>query len=262
MKQNKILRRVAKVLAVARVIYQEMGIHHSLWYMLIATIKGLGRLINDSYLILYSTVRRKPLIHVIGDSHAMTFRRNKPFVAHHIGAATAHNLKKKDTSTHSNEKLFDTIDRIRMKDIVILLFGEIDCRIHAYYQFRKNDEKNTISEILDMTIANYGEVMEQIRELGINPSIHSISPATTVGNEYNFPYYADPEVRCEITRMFNEKLEAFCNRNGYPYIDVYSKVCDENGLMLEEYAADSIHLNTRVVELAKTELREKLGIKL
>jgi len=81
-----------------------------------------------------------------------------------------------------------------------------------------------------------------------------------VGNEYNFPFYATPEMRCEITRMFNEKLEAFCEKNDYVYIDVYSKVCDENGLMLKEYAVDKIHLNSKALDFVRMEIHEKLGI--
>ena len=247
-------------MAVARVISEEKGIQHAVWYLLGASVRGVWALITDYYLILCAVSCRKPLIHVIGDSHVKTFTKHKPFVAHHIGAATAHNLKKKDSSTKSNEKLFDLIDRIRKNDIVILLFGEIDCRIHAYYQFMKNNERQTIGEILDMTISNYGEVIEQIRERGVKPCVCSVPPATAVGNEYNFPFYATPEMRSEITRMFNERLEGLCRKNGYTYIDVYSKVSSADGLMLQEYAADKIHLNSKALSHVKTELRGKLGI--
>lgn len=260
MKLSNIFGRASKVLAVARVISEGKGLHHAVWYVLCDSIKSLGGLIYSYYLLLYSRTRNKLLIHVIGDSHVKVFRRNLPFVAHHIGAATAYNLKKKNSAINSNEKLFNIISRIGKKDTVILAFGEIDCRIHAYYQFRKNDEKYTISEILDMTVSNYGEVIEQVRALGVNPCVYSVPPATMVGNEYNFPYYATPEMRGEITRMFNEKLKEFCKRNDYVYIDVYSKVCDEKGLMLKEYAADKIHLNSKALDFVKMEINEKLGI--
>ncbi len=262
MKPGRVLKRSRKVLTVARVIAGEKGIPRSVWYVLGAGIEGFAWIIVDIGLVLYSTASRKPLVHVIGDSHSKTFRRKLPFVVHHIGAATAHNLKKKGNSTKSNEKLFDTLDKIRKKDVVVLLFGEIDCRIHAYYQFRKNEEKQTIGQILDMTISNYGEVIGQIKDLGMSPCICSVAPAATVGNEYNFPFYASPEVRCEITMTFNGKLEEFCRDNGYVYLDVYAKVCDENGVMLPEYLADDTHLNDDAVNIMKTELGDKLGIRI
>ncbi len=262
MKPGRVLNRSKKVLTVARVIAGEQGIHRSVWYVLGAGIEGFAWLIVDIGLVLYSTASRKPLVHVIGDSHSKTFRRKLPFVVHHIGAATAHNLKKKDNSTKSNEKLFDACDKIRKKDVVVLLFGEIDCRIHAYYQFRKNEERQTISQILDMTISNYGEVIGQIRDLGMSPCICSVAPSTAVDNEYNFPFYASPEVRCEITRAFNGKLEEFCRDKGFVYLDVYTKVCDENGVILPEYLADDIHLNGHAVNIMKAELSDKLGIRI
>lgn len=262
MKPGRILKRSRKVLTVARVIAGEKGIPRSAWYVLGAGVEGFAWLIVDTGLVLYSTASRKPLVHMIGDSHSKTFRRKLPFVVHHIGAATAHNLKKKDNSTKSNEKLFDTLDRIRKKDVVVLLFGELDCRIHAYRQFRKNEERQTMGQILDLTISNYGEVISQIKDLGMSPCICSVAPATTVGNEHNFPFYASPEVRCEITRTFNGKLEGLCRDNGYVYLDVCTKVCDENGVVLPEYLADDTHLNSDAVNVMRTELSAKLGIRI
>lgn len=260
---GEVFRRAGRVPAAAILNIREHGI-----------LRGIRNTVNNHILrylssvfyalychsyTLYARVLRRPVIHVTGDSHVNAFRWKKPFVAHHLGAATAHNLKKRDSATNSNQRLFKAIRRIKAKDVLILVFGEIDCRIHAYYQFRKNNEKQTINEILDLTVSNYGEVIEEIRRNGISPCIHSVSPATTVGNEYNFPFYATPEVRSEITRMFNEKLKAFCMKNGYTYIDVYSMVSDGDGMMLPEYAADKIHLNSKAIDLVKMELSGKLG---
>ena len=51
-----------------------------------------------------------------------------------------------------------------------------------------------------------------------------------------------------------------CRENGYTYVDIYSRVCDKDGLMLPEYAEDKVHLNSKAVNIAKAELRDKLGI--
>lgn len=40
----------------------------------------------------------------------------------------------------------------------------------------------------------------------------------------------------------NQLLEAYCRENHYPYIDVYSKLTDEDGNLLEKYTEDGIHL--------------------
>jgi len=224
---------------------------------------GLGSLrasLIDAYTVLYCRLRNKPLVHVIGDSHVIPFRGSMPFLAHHLGAATAFNLIKKNSSTMSNEQLFQAVNKLGEKDTVMLSFGEIDCRIHIYYQHKKSDGRYSISELIDRTISNYGEIMAQLKRRGVNFCVYCVSPAANVGNEYKYPFYGTLEVRSQINRMFNEKLGAFCRSNGYRFIDIYDRVSDKDGLMLKEYAGDDIHLNKKAVRLVRGELRDKMGI--
>jgi hypothetical protein len=221
---------------------------------------SLGASMVDAFTVLYTRSLGKPLVHVIGDSHVVPFRGSMPFLAHHLGAATAYNLTKKNSTTRSNEQLFKVINKLGEKDIVMLSFGEIDCRIHIYYQHKKSNGKYSIEELIDRTISNYGEVMAQLKERGVNFCIYCVSPATNVGNEYKYPYYGTAEVRSQINRLFNKKLRAFCQSNGYKFIDIYDRVADRDGLMLKEYAGDDIHLNKKAVRLVIGELRDKMGL--
>jgi hypothetical protein len=221
---------------------------------------SLGASMVDAFTVLYTRSLGKPLVHVIGDSHVVPFRGSMPFLAHHLGAATAYNLTKKNSTTRSNEQLFKVINKLGEKDIVMLSFGEIDCRIHIYYQHKKSNGKYSIEELIDRTISNYGEVMAQLKQRGVNFCIYCVSPATNVGNEYKYPYYGTAEVRSQINRLFNKKLRAFCQSNGYKFIDIYDRVADRDGLMLKEYAGDDIHLNKKAVRLVRSELRDKMGL--
>lgn len=214
----------------------------------------------DAFTVLYARALNKPLIHVVGDSHVVPFQGSMPFLAHHLGAATAYNLNRKNSTTKSNEQLFKVINKLDKKDIVMLSFGEIDCRIHIYYQHKKSNGKYSIDELIDRAIANYGQVMAQLKERRVNFCVCCVSPATAVGNEYKYPFYGTPEERSQINRMFNEKLRAFCEKNGYAFIDIYDAVTDKDGLMLKEYASDDIHLNKKAVGLVRAEMRAKLGI--
>jgi hypothetical protein len=266
-RQNDVPRGIKGVLFVAKAVSKEKGRHYFYIYIMLWALspipnglRSLGVSLVDSFTVLYARALNKPLIHVIGDSHVIPFRGSMPFLAHHLGAATAYNLIKKDSSTRSNEKLFQIIGKLGKKDKVVLLFGEIDCRIHIYYQHKKSNGKHSVGELIDRTISNYGEVMAQLKQRGVNFCVHSISPATEVGNEYKYPFYGTPEIRSQINRMFNEKLKLFCDRNGYPFIDIYDRVADKNGLMLREYAGDEIHLNKKAVKLARAELSDKLGV--
>jgi len=251
----------------ARAVSKEKGRPYFYIYIILWAISpvknGLSNFrvfLVDAFTVLYARVLNKPLIYVVGDSHVVPFRGSMPFLAHHLGAATAYNLNKKNSSTRSNEQLFTVIGKLGKKDIVMLCFGEIDCRIHIYYQHKKSDGKYSIEELIDRTISNYGEVMAQLKERGVNFCVYCVSPATKVGNEYKYPFYGSPEIRSQINRMFNERLRAFCEKNGYKFIDIYNRVADKDGLMLKEYASDDIHLNKKAVDLVREELRAKLRI--
>lgn len=196
-----------------------------------------------------------PLIYVIGDSHAAIFKNKKLFIARHIGAATMHNLAKENSSTKSGEKLFDIIGKINpKKDVVMLVFGEIDCRIHIYYQYEKQQRKFTIEELIDKTIANYGGVLEKIRHMGIRFCVYGVPAAGAQENYYKYPFYGTPQIRSYITKEFNHRLKKFCQENGYAFIDIYPKVSDANGFLLKEFSADEVHLNDKVIGFVRKEI--------
>jgi hypothetical protein len=211
----------------------------------------------------YSRFFGKPLIWAIGDSHVRAFRKNIHFLTNNIGPATAFNLKNEKSTTDSNKKLFRIIKKLdKKKDIAMLSFGEVDCRVHIYNEFMKNNKKITISALIDKTISNYGEVLKKINQLGLNFCVYSIPPAGTEGNILKIPYYALREVRGKITKELNEKLEIFCQKNDIKFINVFPKVSDEKGLVLKEFVADEVHLNDKVVSLVLAELNQKFKINL
>lgn len=188
------------------------------------------------------------MIYVIGNSHTRMFDNHKDFKTLGIGAATAHNINKEKSTTNSNRRLFEIINNIdKEKDSVILVLGEIDCRIHIYYQFKKNNEKYTISELMDNTIHNYNEVLKNLCEKGINFYVCGIPPSGWEENINKYQWYATPEIHCKIYREFNDKLKIFCNENKYKYLDIYSKTVDEKGFMKKEYAEDIVHLNSKAL---------------
>ena len=83
--------------------------------------------------LLRSRVDPRPVVHVMGDSHVGIFLKKKPFVAHWFGPATAYRLKSPTSTTGSNRRLLRVLRHVvREKDKVLLVFGEIDCRVHIY----------------------------------------------------------------------------------------------------------------------------------
>ncbi|MDO8558740.1 MAG: SGNH/GDSL hydrolase family protein [bacterium] len=247
-------------------IYKEKGIY----YLFLAGLKMAGlieskHLNNDDKLhnfcwFLYSKLSGRPLVHAIGDSHTLIFKRKYPFIAHHIGAATAYNLKKEKSTTDSNKKFFAVLDKInKERDAVLLSFGEIDCRIHMYNEYMKNNGKFTMAELINNTIINYGDVLDQIGAMGVNFFVLGIPAASRREDAPGVQFYADPKMRSRINGEFNEKLKKFCEEKNYRYIDIYSEVSDEKGFISEKYVADHTHVNDKAVKIVREFLKNRLN---
>jgi lysophospholipase L1-like esterase len=201
---------------------------------------------------------RKPAVHVIGDSHTGIFRRKKPFIVHWLGPATAYSLKSPRSTTMSYRKLKRILNNLIAEgDKVLLLFGEVDCRIHLYNQYVLSGGTKTLEEVVDDTVNRYGEVLGEIDKMGIDFHVGCVTPGGTEPNVFGVPNYPPPEMRPVINRVFNERLSEYCRVHGYSFIDVFSVVVDEEGFIKTEYRSqDGTHLNARGVSL----FQERLGL--
>jgi hypothetical protein len=200
-------------------------------------------------------------VYVVGDSHTQIFRWEKPFVVFAIGPATAYNLGNRQSATDSNRKLFQALKlAARQRDTVLMVFGEIDCRMHIYNQYMKGNAAKPMTFYIDKTIAAYGLVLEQVAGMGIDLYVHGIPPAArqdiAVDAGSSIEFYAPGEIRSEINRVFNERLKSYCEERGYRYIDIYSKVVDEGGMIAEPYVGDEVHMNPRALPFFK----ESMGL--
>lgn len=237
-------------------------------------LKNIGVCIIDKFIIInikfysyfwffYSSLFNKPVVHAIGDSHTKTYKKTRLFIVHHIGPATAYNLNKDTSNTNSKKKVFAIINKLnKKKDIVMLVFGEIDCRIHIYNQYRRSSGEFTIDMLINNTVSNYGQILEQLKHMGINFFVLGIPPASKQKNIYGYTFYAPPEIRSRINMEFNEKMKKYCIEKGIKYMDIYSKVSDKDGFILVDYAADEVHLNKKAGMFVRNWLDKEMGIKL
>jgi hypothetical protein len=208
-----------------------------------------------------ATILGKPIVHVIGDSHIKSYIFEDPFFIHHIDQATAYNLDKQKSTTRSKAKFEKIIGGINQeRDILLMVFGEIDARIHIYYQYEKNRRQLEIKELIDRTIHKYGEILGRLVNAGYTVAVHGIPPATSIKiNHFQYPYYGTPQQRSEISREFNTKLRAYCSRNNMLYIDVYSATVNRQGFIKKGFAEDDIHLNKKIVPFTKQQLAIYFG---
>jgi lysophospholipase L1-like esterase len=192
------------------------------------------------------------IIHVIGDSHVKPFIYKCPFLVEHISQATAHNLVKEHSFTRSAEFLQLFLSRIdKRRDVVFLVFGEIDARVHIYLQYGKSGKTEGIDTFIDRTVERYGLAINKIKQDGFAVCVHGIPPAA--GKEFitALPFAGNARERSGISRRFNEKLRDFCNSVDVPYVDIQSIASDEKGFIKKYYLADEVHCNSRIVPFSR-----------
>lgn len=263
-----VISGLRKNVGVAMALSSEKGV----LYVLRLAIGGyllLARLwVQEKLRLAVGRFLRIPLVHVIGDSHSWSLRDCPGTIIHNIGPATAYNLANENSAGQYGRKLFDVVRCInRGKDTVLLVFGEIDCRVHIYNHFMKSGGSVTINELLDRTIDNYGKIMEQLKREGTRFCVYGIIPATRHVLRYppfatarmrrqmnedfrsRYPYQASPETRSKINHEFNAKLKKHCLKCGYHYFDIYARTVDEHGFIKDEYRKDEIHVNRRAGKL-------------
>jgi lysophospholipase L1-like esterase len=200
------------------------------------------------------------IIHTIGDSHVVPFTYRFPFLVHHISQATAYNLVKEKSFTRSREYLDLFLKRVNKKrDVVFLVFGEIDARVHIYLKYGESGRTRTFDEIIDKTVERYGQAIMKVKEQGIAVSVHGIPPAAAKEFITALPFSGKPRERSEISCKFNEKLREYCRSVDVPYADIQSIASDENGFIKKYYLADEVHCNSRIVPFCRKTLKDAFG---
>ena len=203
-------------------------------------------------LVLKANLFNRAIIHVIGDSHVRPFVFRSPFLVHHISQATAYNLDKENSFSQSKRYLNSFLPEVnKERDVLLLVFGEIDARVHIYSQYKKNNGEISVERIIEATAGKYGETIRGLRDDGFAVCVHGIPPAARENFVSSLPFLGTPEQRSGISSMFSKKLGEFCHKNGIPYIDVQSVSADENGFMKKQYVADGVHLNGQIVPFAR-----------
>jgi hypothetical protein len=246
---------------IARRLREELQKRGSIYFSFIDVVfKYPWLCVYNAGLVLQARLFGRAIIHVIGDSHLRPFTFRSPFLLHHISQATAHNLNKDNSFSRSKQYLNSFLPAIdKRRDVLLLVFGEIDARVHIYLQYEKNNRKTSIGKLLDATVARYGETIGKLKDDGFAVCVHGLPPAARKDFESELPFLGSPEQRSEISREFNEKLKEFCLKSEVVFIDMQSIAADENGFIKKEYAADEVHLNGKIVSFARERIVKELG---
>ncbi len=188
-----------------------------------------------------------PIIEVIGDSHSLLFQ-NERFNINYIGPATAYNLGAEGSSNESKNKILHILNKKAVKKkCFLLVFGEIDARIHIY---KTTQEKNvTTTQAITQTVKRYGEFVRnlQLKYPECIFMILNILPQGEQGNFYNYKYYATRDIRVEITVELNRILKEFCLENNIPFIEVFRELIEKDSQRKKNLVFDEIHYTNKIV---------------
>lgn len=190
-------------------------------------------------------------IHIIGDSHGNIFH-NIPNFSFNQMPMCAHNLLKE---SHKKQILTYVEAKVKEGDHVLLIFGEIDCRLHFHYQSQK--QNRPISELIDETIQRYGAFGKILSDMGIDYAFYNIVPTGT-WKHLRYSEYAtcEMELRQRIYREFHDKLAEYCRKNGRKLVDIWDSVADEDGFTKHEFRQDEVHLNTKALPIILKEIEQ------
>jgi hypothetical protein len=139
------------------------------------------------------------MIHIIGDSHALTFQDSKKVECHWLGAATAYNLWKR------HQQIRDIVEQ-NQKDEFWFCLGEIDCRIHIYnYSMKTGVAESVLIENTAFVYTQYIKAMFDQYKF----EIMAAPPQGYQENFFDYDFYADRAHRQQITDMFNDALDYY-----------------------------------------------------
>jgi hypothetical protein len=201
------------------------------------------------------------MIYLYGDSHAQfSFNglelQNKNYYESSI---TMFRVGRDNTIVNFN------IHELTQNDIIVLVYGEVDCRCHIKRQIDLGKyEDDVIYELVD----NY---FKTIQNSGLNNNLKiiivGVIPPTNQSeyeriNEpiwHEFPFVGSDEERVRFTQKVNILLEEMSNKHNYNYFNPYSYYTREDGTFKHQYSDTTVHLKDNSVFLEKfTELCNRI----
>lgn len=202
---------------------------------------------------MYCLLNNVPVVHMIGDSHVWPYLEKHPFEVHHLGGITAYNLDNPKSTSSSLGHLKSVLSRIdKTNNLLVFVAGEIDCRLHIYYQYKKLLGKRSIDSLIKSTVLKYTSFLKKLQDDGWNITVLSPTPTGTEKNIYKMKYFTDFNLRSKITKSFNVYLQKTCKEKNLAYLDLYPKISTSEGGIQEKYRLDAVHLNIKVVPILRS----------
>lgn len=146
-------------------------------------------------------------------------------------------------------------EMICKNDIIVLSYGEVDCRCHIQRQIDiGRNEDDIISELVDkyyLTIKN-NIIQNIIIIVGVIPPTKRYDYESIHGCiMHEFPFVGKDEDRVRYTIKVNKKLEEYAKINKYIYFNPYDYYTRHDGTLKYELSDKTVHLGDNAYFLDK-----------
>ena len=210
-----------------------------------------------------------------GNSHVGVFSgKNNPIPDHpekhvdhlpwfstfNLGAVTAYQAMK---HIQTIKDILTTIPEFnKAEDTLILVFGEVDIRVHIHKQiFLQNSNSQDI--IKDISIRYFNAVMILLNE-GFNVALYGCIPtAVRADMALLHPTFGTVQQRNEFSAIFDDLCRKFCRENNIPYISIFNELLFQDGMSDIRYMdtfymgeGNGLHLTTNVLPLLLWKCRD------
>ena len=181
------------------------------------------------------------MIYIYGDSHARAFNNLKLHHKNlHCSSITMFRIGRDNIIINFNK------DIIKKDDIIILSYGEVDCRCHIQRQINLGRNED---DIINELVNNYLKTIKNnTMNLDVKIIIVGVIPPTKVSEHpilsitHDFPFIGSDEDRVRYTNKVNKVLEDMSNRYNYIYFNPYSYYTREDGTLKHELSDTYLHL--------------------
>jgi hypothetical protein len=203
----------------------------------------------------------KPRIFIFGNSHVSAFvgidcivpdneliTVESPkfmYSVDRLGSCTSYNFF---WNPNYYQKVISILEDYDIKnEIVCLLIGEIDCRVHI--GLNSDLKSKPLDESIEEVIDRVNICLLDLKKRGYKVLVIAVQPASNYApsTDPNSPIHGSYEYRNKLTREFNTALERKAKVHDYLFCSIFDKLMIDKYTPNMDYFMDYVHLRGSLV---------------
>jgi hypothetical protein len=201
----------------------------------------------------------KETIFAIGDSHVSLFTGRdviqpvwpKPgfdilpqFRCFNIGPGLAFNLCCSGTTSLSRERFWAALSFVPQECMILVSFGEIDCRAHLLRH------GGSIEAKVEKCADRYFKSLEEVLAAGYRMLVYNAPPSNPSDSlDPAYPSVGSGVERNKVIMSFNDAVRKRCEARHVPFISTTPMFINEQGLTERGWMMDGVHLSQKALPL-------------